>query len=582
MASQKAEFIKVASVADIPPGGTKAVKLDEKRSAALFNVEGRIYATNNQCPHMGYPLTRGTVRHGVVTCDWHGRSFDLAGGGCFMPGCDDLETFPVELRNGEVWIGLENRAYTRKDKHLRLLWEGLLRSDEWTIAKGIGLLQAGGVPDREIAQVCLRHLGRHVTTEGGPEAGAKVSSLINGIKVARKYDGEEKLIALAGAARATAGEAGQRQPIKPLPPPVTWEKTEGLCRVFSRDRMAPGIERCLLTARETGENNDRILKLLYECVADDHFLGFPDNLTSMANLCQIVGEFGWERSEELVCNLGAKLAGRRRSEPQLFLRVAIETMKSLTPGTPGDKDVHTHAWQGHDEDAFAGAVAGTDVKKAFEAVGAALQSGIAVERVIDTFVLLAADRMARTPVNVNSGWPELTTELNLSVSLRTAYKYGGAQVAANALFHTAYQFFQDRWLNIPVRSLSEALEPGAPAATDETSGIAEICAAIQALDVHGVGPQVRGYLDAGFSGERLLHEMGRVILKDDTGQSIVPTVASIFEEWALLKGRPARNQLLVGLARYAADVRRNKNSQGFAQTALRFAEGRTTVDVFEK
>ena len=237
---------------------------------------------------------------------------------------------------------------------------------------------------------------------------------------------------------------------------------------------------------------------------------------------------------------------------------------------------------GQDEDAFAAAVAGTDVKTSFEAVGAALKAGIDFERVIDTFVLLAADRMARTPVNVNSGWPELTTELNLSVSLRTAYKFGGPTVAAKALFHTAYQFFQDRWLNIPVRPLSAALEPGSLAAGDEASGIAEICGSIQALDVHGAGPQVRGYLDAGFSGERLLHEMGRVILKDDTGQTIAPTLASIFEEWELLKGHAGRNQLLVGLARYAADVRRNKNSQGFAQTALRFAEGRTTVDVFER
>ena len=581
MVSQKTAFIKVASVAEIPPGGAKAVKLDDKRSLALFNVEGRIYATSNQCPHMGYPLTRGTVRHGVVTCDWHGRSFDLAGGGCFMPGCDDLETFPVELRDGEVWIGLEHREYTRKDKHLRLLWEGLLRSDEWTIAKAIGLLQAGGVPDHEIAQVCLRHLGRHVTTEGGPEAGGKVSSLVNGIKVARKYAGEEKLIALAGAARATAGEAGQRQPIKPLPPPVTWEKIDGLCRVFSRDRMVPGIERCLLTARQHEDNNDRILKLLYECVVEDHFLGFPDNLTSMAYLSQIVSEFGWERSQDLVCNLGSKLAGRRRSEPQLFMRVAIETMQSLAPAIQ-DVDTARADVRSHDEDALTGALAGADVKKAFEAVGAVLKAGVPFERVIDTFVLMAADRMARTPVNVNSGWPELTTELNLSASLRTAYKHGGAQVIAKALFHTAYQFFQDRWLNIPFRSLGAPLEPGKLAAGDERSGITEICGSIQVLDVHNVGPQVRGYLDAGFSGERLLHEMGRVILKDDTGQSIVPTLASIFEEWELLKDRPARNQLLVGLGRYAADVRRNKNSQGFAQTALRFAEGRTTVDVFEQ
>jgi nitrite reductase/ring-hydroxylating ferredoxin subunit len=584
MASQNAAFIKVANVAEIPPGATKAVRLDDNRSLALFNVEGRIYATNNQCPHMGYPLTRGTVRHGVVTCDWHGRRFDLAGGGSFMPGCDDLETFPVELRNGDVWVGLDKRDYTRKDKHLRLLWEGLLRSDEWTIAKAIGLLQAGGVPDREIAEVCLRHLGRHVTMEGGPEAGGKVSSLINGIKVARNYGGEERLIALAGAARATAGETGQRLPIQPLPPPVTWEKIEGLCRVFSRDRMAPGIERCLLTARENEANNDRILKLLYECMTDDHFLGFPDNLTSMAYLSDIVSEFGWERSQELVCNLGSKLAGRRRSEPQQFLRVAIETMQSLGPVIAVSGGVHPKPADSrpHDENALAGALAAADVKKAFEAVGAVLKAGVPFERVIDTFVLLAADRMARTPVNVNSGWPELTTELNLSVSLRTAYKHGGRNVIAKALFHAAYQFFQDRWLNIPVRSLSEALEPGKLAARDEASGIVEICGSIQTLDVHNVGPQVRGYLDAGFSGEGLLHEMGRVILKDDTGQSIVATLASTFEEWEALKGHPARNQLLVGLARYAADVRRNKNSQGFAQTALRFAEGRTTVDVFEQ
>ena len=189
MSSQRAGFIKVANVTEIPAGGSQAFKLDEQQSVALFNVDGRIYATNNQCPHMGYPLTRGTVRHGVVTCDWHGRSFDLEGGGCFMTGCDDLETFPVELREGEVWIALTNREYKRKDKHLRLLWEGLLRSDEWTIAKAIALLQDGGVSDNEIAQVCLRHLGRHVTTEGGPEAGGKLSSLVNGIKVVRKYDG---------------------------------------------------------------------------------------------------------------------------------------------------------------------------------------------------------------------------------------------------------------------------------------------------------------------------------------------------------------------------------------------------------
>ena len=78
MSKVKDEFwVKVASVSDIAPGEAMAVRPgDEGRSLALFNVEGRIYATDNQCPHMGYPLTRGYVRNGVLTARLqlrHGR-----------------------------------------------------------------------------------------------------------------------------------------------------------------------------------------------------------------------------------------------------------------------------------------------------------------------------------------------------------------------------------------------------------------------------------------------------------------------------------------------------------------------------
>jgi hypothetical protein len=47
-------------------------------------------------------------------------------------------------------------------------------------------------------------------------------------------------------------------------------------------------------------------------------------------------------------------------------------------------------------------------------------------------------------------------------------------------------------------------------------------------------------------------------------------------------GHPARYQLLVGLARYATDIRTNKDSGSATNTAMRFAEGKTTVEVFEK
>ena len=117
-------FVKVAATSDVVDGKPKAVKV-EGRSIALFQYDGKVFATDNQCPHMGYPLTRGRVRNGVLTCDWHGWSYDLSGGGCFTGGCDDLDTFPVEERNGDVYVNVRDGGSKRSDAHFLLLKEGL-------------------------------------------------------------------------------------------------------------------------------------------------------------------------------------------------------------------------------------------------------------------------------------------------------------------------------------------------------------------------------------------------------------------------------------------------------------------------
>src|SRR5262249_8261677 len=136
MANSQPSFVRVADLKDVPEGASKAVKIDG-RSIALFQHQGNIYATDNQCPHMGYPLTRGRVRNGVLTCDWHGWSYDMRGGGCFTGGCDDLDTFPVEIRDSGIYIDVRSGGSKRKDAHFLLLKEGLLSSDNWTLSKAI-------------------------------------------------------------------------------------------------------------------------------------------------------------------------------------------------------------------------------------------------------------------------------------------------------------------------------------------------------------------------------------------------------------------------------------------------------------
>ena len=576
MATQEAKWTKLADLSEVPMGEAKAVRIGEGRSIALFNVDGKLYATDNQCPHMGYPLTRGRIRHGILTCDWHERSFDLEGGGCFNVECDDLQTFPAEVRDNEIWVQLGDLTYRRKAEHLSLLWEGLLSGDRWTMSKAIALLLKGGVPEVEIVELILRHLGRHIASSHGSEAGWDIARLMNGLSVGRRYKDADRLIAMTTAACAASGGAAERLEVVPLPEPVAWENIDPWIRSFSRDGRSGRIERCLFTAYTLGDA-DKVLPLLFECTVEPHFLGFPDNLISLGYLSEAADEFGWEKAFELVFNLGAQLVGRGRGEPQRFRRDAIGIMREKLRELDGSDNTATD----YDEDAFVSALTSVDIQKSFDAVAAALQGGVPIDQLISTLVILAADRMARTPVNVDAGWECLTAELNLAASLRTVQRIAGDTAAAKGIFHAAWLIFDDRWLNIPLRTLTPPPVESTLNVSNEEEGIQQITNAIETLNVQSVGGQVLAYLNAGYSGDTLLSALGKAILWNDTATEILPTLRTIFDEWNDCAGHPARNQLLVALARYATDIRTNKDSGSATTTAMRFAEGRTTVEVFE-
>jgi nitrite reductase/ring-hydroxylating ferredoxin subunit len=574
MSIQQRDFTKVATLPDVIEGKPKAVRV-KGHSIALFNVDGRIHATDNQCPHQGYPLTRGAIRHGVLTCDWHGWSFDLEGGGCFVGGCDDLTTFPVEIRDGEIWLDVNRAESSRRESHLRLLQEGLLTEDSWTLSKAIALLLADGLPEKDVIELFVKHMGRNIATRRGPEGARHVAHLISGIRVARRYDTDDRLIPLMMAANGAAGPAGDRPPVERLPPPVNWEKIENWVRAFSREGFADGIEKCLVTARRLGPNDDLILPLLYTCAVEPHLFGFIDNLLFLANLAELVEELGWDQSSELACNLSAKLLGRGRPAPERF---HLEAMKIYEPieaaMKDGDRLVATESSEAkYAEDAFVLALGSGNLPSIFQGLTDVLVAGVDADRIITTMVLVAADRMARTPVNVNPGWGALTAELNLAASLRTARRYAGPLVTRKALYHAGYRHFEDRWLNITTRPLATAVG-GHPLDVKDS---------IESVRINEVGTQVVQYLSAGFSGDRLLHETGNTILKDDTGNFVLSTLRTIFDEWEhpMIAKHPARNQLLIGLARYATDVRRRKGSKSAALTAQRFARGQTAVDMYE-
>ncbi len=578
MGHQTQNWVKVAELSEVPEGRPKAVQMGQGRSIALFNVDGRIYATDNQCPHMGYPLTRGTVRNGILTCDWHRRSFDLEGGGCFHVECDDLRTFPVDIRDSEIWIELGDLTYRRAEEHKQLLREGLLSEDRWTMSKAISLLLKGGVPEEEVMGTILEHVSRHIASSHGAEGGGDVSRLINGLRVGRRYKGADRLIAVTTAACSAAGPASERLEVVPLPEPVTWEKISRWVRNFSYEGQSGRIERCLFTAYHKGDA-DKLCPLLFECAVEPNFIDAAHILLYVSYLAEVVDEFGWEHASDVFFYLGAELVGHRPDDPERYRRDAIQLMRQMLPTVENAALEQTVEF---DEDAFVNALTSVNLQRSFEAVQAVLTDGVKLERLITTLVLLAADRMAHTPVNVDAGWGNLTMELNVAASLRSAQQIGGNSVAAKGLFHVAWLIFANRWINIPSRPLSQPLSQEKLDVANETDGIKHIIDTIETLNVQEVGTQVLGYLNAGYCAERLIEEIGHSALWDDTGSQVLPTLRTVFEEWKRAEGHPAQSQLLVGLARYVTDIRSNTDNKSAATTAMRFAEGRTTIEVFEE
>ena len=73
------DFVKVASLSAVPPGRMIGVKLGDEE-VALYNVDGRIYATRDVCTHQYFPLSQGALRGRVVTCALHQWRYDVTTG----------------------------------------------------------------------------------------------------------------------------------------------------------------------------------------------------------------------------------------------------------------------------------------------------------------------------------------------------------------------------------------------------------------------------------------------------------------------------------------------------------------------
>ena len=111
--------------ADQMSDGERKIIIDEKVEIGVFRVDGQFYAWRNDCPHQGGPVCQGQLMQGVeerldaqrrslgihyragslnIVCPWHGFEFDVRTGRHAGFAALRLSSFPVKLRDGEVYV----------------------------------------------------------------------------------------------------------------------------------------------------------------------------------------------------------------------------------------------------------------------------------------------------------------------------------------------------------------------------------------------------------------------------------------------------------------------------------------------
>ena len=87
--------------------GKNIVSRQGPKQILILEVEGRIFALDNRCPHEGYPLGQGAINPQtcVLTCKWHNWKFDLKTGQSLI-GADNVRTYPVSIDNENIIVDL--------------------------------------------------------------------------------------------------------------------------------------------------------------------------------------------------------------------------------------------------------------------------------------------------------------------------------------------------------------------------------------------------------------------------------------------------------------------------------------------
>jgi nitrite reductase/ring-hydroxylating ferredoxin subunit len=94
---------RVAALSELASEGLGHAVRADGLDLAVSRWQGDVYALENLCPHLGFPLSEGIVQDGEVICSWHGWHVRLDDGSCRRER-ERARIYPCEIRGDEIWV----------------------------------------------------------------------------------------------------------------------------------------------------------------------------------------------------------------------------------------------------------------------------------------------------------------------------------------------------------------------------------------------------------------------------------------------------------------------------------------------
>jgi nitrite reductase/ring-hydroxylating ferredoxin subunit len=574
------EFIRVCPLQELR-GKKMTVAAGPHGPLVVVHDKGRVFALDNRCPHLGFPLHRGSVENGILTCHWHHARFDLATGGTFDPWADDVPTAPVEVRDGVVWVGAR-AGYADGDEHWHnRLRDGLEQNIPLILAKAVLGLDADGVPDVEVVRAAALFCTRARDDWAG---GLTVLTALANLLPALKDD--ERYLALYQGLRWVAADCAgvpARRARQPLPTDSARDLATlaRWLREWTRVRHRDGAERTLLTAISAGTAPGEVARLLLEAVSDRYFADGGHALDFINKGFELLDHIGWEHASAVLPTLVGPLVEARGAEESDSWRhpadliplceAAFEELPALLEaGVPKKGKWDKHA-------ALADALLGDEPSAIIAELKYAVSEGACGVDLGRSLACAAALRVARFGTsNEHSDWDTAHHAFTYCNALHQLLKRIGTDTPAalRGVFHGAMRLWLIRFLNVPPARLPE--DEVLDDLPRDAAGIRE--AFLLALDRQGsvreAARLVARALALGHPAEALIATLARAVLREDADFHTLQILEAGVRQWREWGNSAQGRRILVAVARWLAAHSPTQRAQlQTADVAQRLARG---------